>query len=120
MINIPVSYGELFDKITILEIKKQEIGSDNVIKELDLLLEKSKNIHVDPELLHNLKLVNKILWDIEDRLRVKEKEKKFDEEFIILARHVYSTNDKRAAIKKQINTELNSEIVEEKQYVNYD
>jgi len=120
MINIPVSYGELFDKISILQIKLLEIKSDNVKKELDLLLEKIKNIDIDPDLVHKLKTVNKNLWDIEDRLRIKEKEKEFDEEFIELARSVYFTNDKRAAIKKQINVELNSDIVEEKQYVNYE
>jgi hypothetical protein len=119
MINIPVSYGELFDKISILQIKLLKIKSDNVSKELELLLEKSKNIDVDPTLVHKLKTVNKILWDIEDRLRIKEKEKEFDDEFIELARNVYFTNDKRAALKKQINVELNSVIVEEKQYVEY-
>ena len=119
MIEIPVSYGELFDKITILQIKKEKIQSDNVSRELQLLLDKSKNIEVDLNLLDQLKIVNQALWDIEDQIRIKEKNQQFDQEFIDLARRVYFTNDKRAAIKKQINMELNSDILEEKQYVKY-
>lgn len=119
MIEIPVSYGELFDKITILQIKKEKIQSDNVLKELKLLLELSNNIKVSSELFYQLKLVNETLWDIEDNIRIKEKKQQFDQEFIDLARAVYIENDKRALIKKKINVELNSKITEEKQYVNY-
>lgn len=120
MINIPVSYGELFDKITILQIKKEKIQSDNVAKELQLLLDKSNNIDVDHELLDQLKLVNQTLWDIEDQIRIKERDQQFDQEFVDLARSVYIENDKRATIKNQINIELNSNIFEEKQYVKYE
>jgi len=119
MIVIPVSYGELFDKITILQIKKEKIKTQNVTKELVLLLDISKDISVDKELLNQLKLVNQTLWDIEDQIRIKERDQHFDQEFIDLARSVYIENDKRAKIKKHINIQLNSDIVEEKQYVKY-
>lgn len=119
MIEIPVSYGELFDKIAILQIKKEKIQSENVAKELQLLLDKSEHIKVDTNLFDQLKLINKTLWDIEDRIRIKERDQQFDQEFIDLARSVYMENDKRATIKKLINIQLNSDIVEEKQYVKY-
>jgi len=119
MIEIPVSYGELFDKITILQIKKEKIKSDNVAKELQLLLDKSKYIKVDTNLFDQLKLINQTLWDIEDQIRIKERDQQFNQEFIDLARSVYIENDKRATIKKLINIQLNSDIIEEKQYVKY-
>jgi len=120
MIEIPVSYGELFDKISILQIKNEKIQSDNVAKELQLLLDKSKEINVDSNLFDQLKAANLTLWNIEDKIRIKEKNKAFDKEFITLARSVYIENDKRASIKKLINVQLNSIIYEEKQYVNYE
>lgn len=119
---IPVSVGELFDKITILQIKQEKINDAkklfNIKKELDLLLNASKDISLDDIDLHidNLKDVNLLLWDIEERKRAKEKIKTFDQEFIELARAVYIYNDKRAEIKKQINLLTNSSIVEEKSY----
>jgi len=119
MIEIPVSYGELFDKITILQIKNEKIQSDNVAKELQLLLDKSKDNKIDTNLFDQLKLINQTLWDIEDRIRIKERDQQFDQEFIDLARSVYIENDKRATIKKLINIQFNSDIIEEKQYVKY-
>ena len=120
----PVSLGELIDKITILEIKQiymTGIKLKNVDKELKLLKEllQDKNIEIDNNLISNLKEVNKNLWEIEDNIRTKERNQKFDKEFIKLARSVYKENDKRASIKKEINQKYNSELVEEKSYNNY-
>ena len=120
----PISLGELIDKITILEIKKEHmtgIKLKNVNKELELLkfILDNKNIDIDSELVANLKIVNKKLWDIEDRIRVKEKMQEFDKEFIKIARSVYKENDIRSSIKKEINKQFNSEIVEEKSYRDY-
>ena len=119
-----ISAGELFDKITILEIKKEKISNNeklvDVEKELKSLkdtLEKfipnQSNIlkHVN-----DLKEINLKLWDIEDRKRAAEKEKKFDDKFIELARNVYKLNDERAKIKLSINTALGSNIKEVKSY----
>ena len=96
----PVSLGELIDKITILEIKKEKIDSsklNNVLKELNYLniVLKEININVDQFLIEKLKKINRVLWDIEDEIRNKEFLKKFDESFIELARLVYLENDKR-------------------------
>ena len=120
----PVSLGELIDKITILEIKQIHmtgIKVKNVDKELKLLknILKDTNMEIDIDLLNNLKEVNKKLWEIEDNIRIKESNQKFDKEFIQLARSVYKENDKRASIKKEINQKYNSELVEEKSYNNY-
>lgn len=119
---VPISVGELFDKISILKIKEQKITNpiklQNIKTELNLLQEISKAI--DKDLLSNkveeLYQINILLWDIEEKKRKKEKQKKFDEEFIQLARDVYINNDKRASIKKDINILLNSNIIEEKSY----
>lgn len=119
MVNIPVSYGELFDKISILEIKKEKIKSAHVAKELKLLQDVSASIVVDSRLINQLKEVNVALWNIEDEIRVKEQHKEFDKDFVKLARSVYIENDKRADIKRQINIALKSDIVEEKQYIKY-
>ncbi len=120
----PVSLGELIDKITILEIKQMHMTGTklkNVDKELKLLKKilKNKNLEIDIDLINNLKEVNKNLWDIEDNIRIKESNQKFDQSFIQLARSVYKENDKRASIKKEINQKYNSELVEEKSYNNY-
>ena len=120
----PVSLGELIDKITILEIKQIHmtgIKLKNVDKELKLLKKilQDKNLEIDIDLINNLKEVNKKLWEIEDNIRIKESNQKFDKEFIQLARSVYKENDKRASIKKEINQKYNSELVEEKSYNNY-
>jgi hypothetical protein len=121
-ITIPVSIGELLDKITILEIKKEKITDgaklNNIKKELDFLVLASKDIPRNDirDHVNNLKSVNLLLWDIEEKKRLKEKQKCFDQEFIELSRSVYIYNDKRAEIKKQINQLTNSSIVEEKSY----
>jgi len=120
----PVSLGELIDKITILEIKKEKIDSsklNNVLKELNYLniVLKDINVNVDQSLIKKLKKINRVLWDIEDEIRNKEFLKKFDESFIKLARLVYLENDKRSSIKHEINSKYNSSIVEEKSYKKY-
>ena len=124
IINAPISIGELIDKITILEIKKnkfQKSKLENVLKELSYLrrlMEKNK-IEINDDLFTQLKEINLTLWDIEDQIRIKEKNKEFDNTFIELARSVYFKNDKRAEIKKSINRLSNSEITEEKFYSKY-
>ena len=120
----PVSLGELIDKITILEIKQvfmTGIKLKNVHKELKLLknLIQDKNLEIDIDLINNLKEVNKNLWKIEDKIRIKEKNQEFDIDFIELARSVYKENDKRSSIKKEINLQYHSELVEEKSYDKY-
>jgi len=123
---IEVSIGEIVDKLSILKIKTENITDkvklDNVIKEYEYLLgvvEDDLNISTDSDLYNELLSINKELWDIEDGIRDKEREKSFDEEFILLARSVYFTNDKRADIKKRINIEYGSDFVEEKSYNKY-
>ena len=123
-IRAPISLGELIDKITILEIKQIHmtgIKLKNVDKELKLLknILQDTNLEIDIDLINNLKEVNKNLWEIEDNIRIKERNQVFDKEFVELARSVYKENDKRALIKKEINREYNSEVVEEKLYNNY-
>lgn len=126
-ISVPIAHGELIDKITILEIKSERIGDAtklaNVRVELDLL---NRTWAADPAARRDiaverakLKRVNEALWDIEDRIRLKEKAKAFDAEFVELARSVYVRNDERAAIKRAINVKLGSTLVEEKSYQDY-
>lgn len=127
MVKIEVSYGELFDKISILEIKKTKLKSENDIKkvsfELNLLinaLKKSNFEYKKVALLKNkLKKVNLQLWDIEDKIRDKERLNCFDKEFIELARKVYKTNDTRSKIKNEINIQLKSQVFEVKSYQKY-
>lgn len=113
---VPVSIGELIDKITILEIKTEKIKNPealvNIQKELDML-RAIPTKHVDSE---PLRQVNLELWEVEDTLRECEKEKDFGTNFVTLARSVYLLNDKRARIKRAINIFMNSDIVEEKSY----
>jgi hypothetical protein len=124
---IPVSAGELLDKITILRIKAARMGDAqqlaNVRRELSLLESTWNEIGgATTELTaeeHALQGVNERLWDIEDRIRDKEARQLFDREFIDLARAVYVTNDERAALKKRINLQLGSRLVEEKFYAPY-
>lgn len=122
---IEISIGELVDKVTILSIKLEKVKDnqklENVMFEYSLLIDsvKSVNLSENSEDFIRLKKVNQKLWEIEDKIRIKEKRKEFDEEFIELARSVYFENDKRAEIKKQININTNSEIIEEKEYVKY-
>ena len=116
-VTIPVSVGELIDKITILEIKSLFSDSKYIQKELEELNQiKSTITQYTLEYEVQLKKVNETLWKIEDRLREKEKLKEFDEEFIQLARNVYITNDQRAEIKKKINELCNSSYREIKVY----
>ncbi|HEV7491056.1 MAG TPA: DUF6165 family protein [Rhodanobacteraceae bacterium] len=126
-IAVPVAYGELIDKIAILEIKSERIRDTaklvNVRGELDLL---NETWYADPASRIDivaertaLRAVNEALWDIEDDIRRKEKAKEFDAEFIELARAVYIRNDERAAIKRAINMKLGSTLIEEKSYQNY-
>ncbi len=117
IVNIPISIGELLDKITILEIKSLFTNNEYVSKELEELNQiKSTLTQYTLEDEVKLKEVNLKLWTIEDRLRVLEKEQRFDEEFIELARSVYKTNDLRASIKKKINEETQSTYQEVKLY----
>jgi predicted nucleic acid-binding Zn-ribbon protein len=108
-ITIPVSIGELLDKISILEIKSLLCYDEYVKKELEDLnqIKDTISFYVD-DYMNQLREVNQKLWKIEDRLRVLEKEQRFDNEFIELARSVYKTNDQRAEIKRKINEETNS------------
>jgi hypothetical protein len=116
-IEIPVSVGELLDKITILEIKSMFTDDEYVTKELnDLNVIRSTIISYTEDHMNQLREVNKKLWKIEDDLRKLEKEQRFDEEFIDLARSVYITNDERARIKKEINELTNSAFFEIKCY----
>ena len=124
IINAPISIGELVDKITILEIKKNKLQNsklENVLKELSFLrkLMAKHQIEITDNLFTQLKEINLKLWNIEDQIRIKEKNKEFDNIFIELARSVYFKNDKRAEIKKRINQLSNSEITEEKSYAEY-
>ena len=119
---IPVSWGELIDKITILEIKEKKIKSTesllNIKKELkylnDVLNNETKKVEVISELKLELYKVNEQLWITEDNIRLKENKCEFDNSFISTARNVYILNDKRAKLKKQINEITNSNFVEEK------
>ena len=126
-INVPISLGELIDKISILQIKK------------DKIIDREKNAHISKELIElnkvlalenledqkinfflgKLEEVNLALWNIEDQIRICEKKNFFQEEFIKLARSVYKFNDKRAKIKLKINIEFNSSLVEIKSYEEY-
>ena len=124
---IPISPGELWDKITILEIKSERITAAekkaNVDNELNMLNKVwADAVADDPEILSmraRLKSINETLWDIEDDIRDEEREKRFSDRFIELARSVYVTNDQRADVKKEINLHLKSDIVEEKSYQDY-
>lgn len=126
-IKVELSYGEMLDKITILEIKSERMTDAakvaNVTKELDLLnalwkADEKSSIDIAEE-ISGLKTINEALWEIEDDIRDKERAKEFDEKFIELARAVYVTNDKRANFKKVINVKLGSDLVEEKSYADY-
>jgi hypothetical protein len=120
---VQCSIGELWDKCSILLIKRDKItdGSKlkNVQNELVSLGEKMNPEYYNHPLFLQLKTVNEQLWEIEDQIRIKEKNKEFDAFFIELARGVYVKNDKRAEIKKEINVSFHSTLQEEKQYVMY-
>ena len=124
---VQISWGELFDKISILQIKLDHLTSkealENVERELNQLsaisdVHFSSNVEVQ-KLNKDLKRVNQELWDIEDKIRDKERSKVFDKEFIKLARAVYITNDERSRIKRSVNVAFGSDLIEEKSYSKY-
>ena len=126
-VNIPVSLGELLDKISILEIKNKKItneskllnikkelsGLKNVLKELDI------NMSEANDLFEDLYKINLSLWEIEDSIRLLEKNEDFGKDFVKLARSVYITNDKRFEVKNKINQLFKSQYIEEKSYEDY-
>jgi hypothetical protein len=121
---IEVSNGEILDKLSILEIKldnvKEKSKLENIGKEHAAISLVASRIPASPlDLYNDLKRVNQELWDIEDRIRIKERNQEFDQEFIALARSVYQTNDERAEIKKEISLHTGSNFVEEKSYEDY-
>lgn len=129
LIQAPISLGELIDKITILEIKAVHISDESKLKnvtheltvlneKVDTLLDAAGQAKLQP-LKQALKDINQELWVIEDDIRDCERAKDFSDKFIQLARAVYFTNDKRAAVKKDINLAFGSELIEEKSYKDY-
>ncbi len=126
-LSVPVSEGELLDKLSILLIKKERITSAeklvNIEREfavLDAVLQEKIPVSVELDALRaELKEVNEALWEIEDEIRLCEKEKNFGRHFIELARSVYRINDRRSQLKYRINALLGSELVEEKSYEEY-
>lgn len=126
-VNVEISIGEFFDKLTILEIKKEHIANQaklvNINKELNALnalLDSLPFGRADVEKeVGELKSINEKLWVIEDEIRDKEAAKTFDQEFIELARSVYFTNDRRSEVKRDINIRLGSDFIEEKSYEQY-
>jgi len=124
-VSVPVAIGELIDKITILQIKSEQIKDPgkliNIKNELDTLIATCQTARIDIEnpLVGELRTVNFKLWNIEDDIRRKELKKEFDKEFIELARSVYVTNDLRFEIKSKINKLYGSALKEEKSYEQY-
>lgn len=127
MLTVQTSPGEFLDKLTILEIKAERMRDEaqlaNVRRELDLLRAtwaasplSARDVAAP---LAELKRVNESLWEIEDRIRAKEASQRFDADFVELARSVYRTNDRRAAIKRELNLALGSDLLEEKSYTGY-
>ena len=124
---VPISWGELFDKITILEIKLENLREVNALKNVKLEHDQlymiyNRNFYENENaksLITDLKIINLKLWDIEDKIRDKERNQTFDEGFIELARKVYFTNDERSRIKRNINEIFGSELIEEKSYAQY-
>ncbi len=127
-ISVEISYGELIDKITILEIKAERIKTRSKLINVQTELLILNNIYYQEILVtekieslkKELKKINEQLWEIEDDIRLKEHNKKFDKEFIELARSVYVTNDRRGEIKRKINELLGSYLMEEKEYTQYE
>ena len=124
---IPISWGELFDKITILQIKLENLQDKNALKNVKIEYDQlciiyDKNFLEDANaknLMTDLKQINQKLWNIEDEIRDKERNKIFDLKFIELARSVYIINDERSRIKRNINETFGSELIEEKSYADY-
>jgi hypothetical protein len=126
MITVPVSVGELIDKLSILHVKKTKVSNEQKLTfintEFELLYNMSSYYLNDEEiskLYHKLVEINSKLWDVEDELRVIESTKEFDVKFIELSRKVYYTNDERFSVKNKINELTNSDIREQKDYKNY-
>jgi hypothetical protein len=113
---VEISKGELIDKITILEIKDEKIADPEKLKNVRHELETIRKLEFPTPVKEKLMEVNRKLWDVEDDLRLLEKEGKFDDEFIEKARSVYKLNDERSRLKKTINIEQGSNFVEEKSY----
>ena len=126
-VNVEISIGEFFDKVTILEIKRERIQNAdklrNINNELDALNNLLEQLPFSREQVADevgeLKAINEKLWVIEDDIRDKEAAKSFDQEFIELARSVYITNDRRSDVKRDINIKLGSSFIEEKSYEQY-
>ena len=121
---VPVSVGEVYDKYSILMVKLSKIKNEEKLKHVKTekeFLYKVLEEHYDPNesLMKDMEEVNTKLWEIEDKLRVKESKKEFDDEFIELARSVYYTNDERSVVKGKINKKFGSKIEEVKDYVKY-
>ena len=124
---VPISWGELFDKITILQIKLENITSKDALENVEREFKRLQAIFIKyfpknteaKQLEEELKQINQQHWDIEDKIRDKERNRSFDDEFIQLARDVYVTNDERSRIKRKINDMFGSELVEEKSYAEY-
>lgn len=125
--HIPISWGELFDKITILQIKLENLHDKNALNNvriehnqlIKIFENEFLNNTIANQLLTDLKQINQKLWKIEDKIRDMERSKTFNEEFIKLARKVYFTNDERSHIKRNINETFGSELIEEKSYADY-
>ena len=117
----PISIGELFDKLSILQIKRKKIEGiklnniENEIIELEGVIKKN-NLEIDNKIFSELKKINFGLLEIEDKIRLKDSKNEFDDEFIDLAKSVYKENDKRATLKKEINLKYGSFLIEEKSY----
>lgn len=126
-IRVPISVGELLDKLTILRIKSERISDPdklaNVQRELESLektwTESPFSTHDLSTEIEQLRRINETLWEIEDQIRLKESRLEFDQEFIELARSVYLTNDERAVVTREINLKVGSDLVGEKSYTEY-
>jgi hypothetical protein len=120
---VPISLGELYDKVSVLEIKKELIKDavklNNITKELAELLKIFVEFPIDYDLYNKLKQINLDIWHAENEIRTKQKEQKFDKDFIVYARKAHEKNDERSEIKRQINLKFSSDITEEKQYEKY-
>lgn len=125
---VPVSWGELWDKITILELKTRHLTAEAALRNVQTELSMLRDVVAEAEaqggarlkaLVDDLREVNGRLWVIEDDIREQERQKNFGEKFISLARAVYFENDERAAVKRRINELLGSKLVEEKSYAAY-
>ena len=126
-IRVPISVGELLDKLTILRIKSERISDPDKLSNVQRELETLETVWAESPFsrrdlsaeLEQLRRVNETLWEIEDQLRLKESRLEFDQEFIELARSVYLTNDERAAVARHINLKVGSDLVGEKSYTEY-